>query len=104
MQDRRGRVVGTIQLDAPESLVPFAEEDGPQLLQDPLHVIDKYYPDAGKLLCEPGVERLAPIHEYYPVERAAQVLGSRPECNFQQWLEDLSTLPEERAEKSPPWP
>jgi UDP-glucose 4-epimerase len=87
-----------------ESLVPFTEEDGPQLRKDPLPVLDKYYPGATDLLRERGVESLAPIREYYPMEHPAQVLGFRPECNFDRWLEELRERPEERAEKSPPWP
>lgn len=87
-----------------ESVVPFTEEDGPQLHEDPLPVLDKYYPGATGLLRERGVESLAPIREYYPMEHAAEVLGFRPECNFDRWLERLRERPEERAEKSPPWP
>ena len=97
---------GKIHWDAfnVESLVPFTEEDGPQLRKDPLPVLDKYYPGATDLLRERGVESLAPIREYYPMEHSAQVLGFRPECNFDRWLEELRERPEERAEKSPPWP
>ena len=87
-----------------ESLVPFAEEDGPQLRQDPLADLDRYYPRAGDLLRERGVERLAPITEYYPMQRAAEALGFRPARNFERWLEELKSRPEERAETSPPWP
>jgi hypothetical protein len=85
-----------------ESVVPFTTEDGPQLLRDPLPVLDKYYPGATDLLRERGVESLAPVREYYPMEHSAQVLGFRPECNFDRWLEELRKRPEERAEKSPP--
>ncbi len=87
-----------------ESLVPFAEEDGPQLRQDPLAVLERYYPGAGDLLRDRGVERLAPITEYYPMRSATEALGFRPERNFERWLEELKTRPEERAETSPPWP
>jgi nucleoside-diphosphate-sugar epimerase len=87
-----------------ESLVPFTEEDGPLLRKDPLLVLDKYYPSATGLLRERGVESLAPIREYYPMEHAAQVLGLRPECNFGEWLEELRERPEEWSEKNPPWP
>ncbi|MDP9349953.1 MAG: hypothetical protein M3P51_00185, partial [Chloroflexota bacterium] len=40
---------GKIQWDAfnVESVVPFREEDGPQLRDDPLPVRDKYYPGSG---------------------------------------------------------
>ena len=99
-------VSGKVRWDAfnVESLVPFTEEDGPQLRRDPLPVLDKYYPGSADLLRECGVESLAPIREYYPMGHAADVLGFRPECNFAEWLEDLKARPEERAEKSPPWP
>ena len=87
-----------------ESVVPFTEEDGPQLHEDPLPVLDKYYPGATDLLRERGVESLSPIREYYPMKHAAEVLGFHPRCNFDRWLESLRERPEERAEKSPPWP
>lgn len=97
---------GTIRWDAfnVESLVPFGEEDGPQLRKDPLAVLDRYYPGAGDLLRGRGVEQLAPITEYYPMQHAAEVLGFRPERNFEQWLGELTAHPEARAETSPPWP
>ena len=97
---------GKIHWDAfnVESLVPFTEEDGPLLRKDPLLVLDKYYPSATGLLRERGVESLAPIREYYPMEHAAQVLGLRPEWNFGEWLEELRERPEEWSEKNPPWP
>jgi hypothetical protein len=99
-------VAGKIYWDAfnVESLVLFTEEDGPLLRKDPLLVLDKYYPSATELLQERGVESLAPIQEYYPMEHAAQVIGFRPEYNFDRWLEELRKRPEERAEKTPPWP
>lgn len=87
-----------------ESLVPFVEEDGSQLRTDPLAVLDRYHPGAGELLRGRGVERLAPITEYYPMGHAADVLGFRPEHNVGQWLEELRTCPEVSAEQSPPWP
>lgn len=87
-----------------QSLVPFSDEDHPQLLRDPLFVLDRHYPGAAGLLRERGVERLAPIHEYYDMEHAADVLGFRPECNFERWLEELRSRPEERTPKNPPWP
>ncbi len=97
---------GTVQWDAfnVESFVPFAEEDAPQLRQDPLPVLDRYYPGAAELLRERGVQQLAPITVTYPMTRAAERLGFRPQCNFEQWLEELRSRPEERAEQSPPWP
>ncbi len=86
------------------SRVPFTVEDGPSLRQDPLLVLDRYYPGASELLRARGVERLAPIQAYYPMEHAANRLNFQPQCNFEQWLNELRARPEERAEKSPPWP
>jgi nucleoside-diphosphate-sugar epimerase len=97
---------GTVAWDAfnVESRVPFGEEDAAQLRQDPLSVLDTYYPGAAALLRERGVEALAPITVYYPMERAAERLNFRPQCNFEQWLDELRAHPEIRAEYSPPWP
>ncbi len=97
---------GKIQWDAfnVESVVPFREDDAEQLARDPLPVLDKYYPGASELLRERGVESLAPVTVYYPMDHAAEVLDFRPECNFDRWLEELRSRPEERTEKSPPWP
>ncbi len=86
------------------SSVPFAEEDGPQLRADPLAALDRYYPGAGDLLRGRGVERLAPVTEYYPIRHAAEVLGFQPQRNVEQWLEELATRPGMRAQGSPPWP
>ena len=99
-------VDGSVRWDAynVESLVPFAEDDGAELRTDPLAVLDRYYPGAGDLLRGRGVERLASITEYYPMGHAADVLGFRPQHNFEQWLEQLEDRPEVRADKSPPWP
>lgn len=87
-----------------ESVVPFEENDADQLARDPMSVLDKYYPGATELLRERGVEELAPITVYYPMDHAKQVLGFEPECNFDRWLDDLASRPRERAETSPPWP
>lgn len=87
-----------------ESFVPFQEDDAEQLALDPMPVLDKYYPGASDLLGERGVKELAPITVYYPMDRAREVLGFQPECNFDRWLEELRRRPEERADSSPPWP
>lgn len=92
--------------DAPnvESVVPFTEEDGLQLRRDPLSVLDTYYPGASDLLRERGVGTLAPVTVSYPMRHAEEVLGFRPDCNFDRWLEEVKSRSEERVEKSPPWP
>lgn len=87
-----------------ESLVPFSKDDEAQLLHDPLVVLDKYYPGSADLLRSRDVTRLAPIREYYPMSHAADVLGFRPECNFDRWLDELQSRPEERSQRNPPWP
>jgi UDP-glucose 4-epimerase len=86
------------------SAVPFQENDTDQLARDPLPVLDKYFPGASQLLHERGVDSLAPITVYYPMGHAKQVLGFEPTCNFEQWLDELSRRPDERADTSPPWP
>ena len=87
-----------------ESVVPFTDDDTEQLALDPMPVLDKYYPGASELLRERGVESLAPITVYYPMNHAEKVLGFKPQCNFDRWLEELESRPGERAEQSPPWP
>ena len=87
-----------------ESQVRFQEEDAAQLRQNPLSVLDRYYPGAADLLHERGVQELAPMTVYYPMERIAERLNFRPQCNFEQWLDELRANPQARAEHSPPWP
>ncbi len=86
-----------------ESVVPFQEEDAEQLARDPMPVLDKYYPGAVELLRE-RVLRAWRRSRCTTRWTMVDVLGFRPECNFDQWLEELRGRPEERAEKSPPWP
>jgi UDP-glucose 4-epimerase len=85
------------------SLVPFTAEEGPQLRRDPLEVVDRHYPGAGDLLRERGIPRLNPILAYFPMARAEERLGFRPQRNFDQWLDKLRTRPEERAPATGPW-
>lgn len=87
-----------------ESVVPFHTDDLDQLARDPLPVLDRYYPDASGRLRERGVERLAPITVYYPMDHAKQSLGFVPQHNFDQWLDELSRHPEERSPTATPWP
>ena len=86
-----------------ESLVPFSTDDGPSLRSDPLPLLDRYYPGSTALLRERGVPRLNPIPNYYPMDRIADRLGFRPEYNFEQWLDDLRSRPDERAPDESPW-
>ena len=67
-------------------------------------MLDTYYPGASQMLRERGVEALAPITVTYPMGHAEQVLGFEPQCNFEQWLDELRGRPEERANTTPPWP
>ena len=84
--------------------VPFQDGDADQLARDPMPVLDTYCPGASEMLRERGVDSLAPITVRYPMDHAKQVLGFEPECNFEQWLDQLSNRPDERAGTSPPWP
>lgn len=86
-----------------ESIVPFAENDGPVLRRDPLDALDEQYAGGGSLLRERGVPRLAPIVNYYPMGRIAERLGFHPEHNFEQWLDELRARPDARAPESGPW-
>ena len=86
-----------------ESYVPFTEADGPMLRRDPLPVLDRHYPGATELLRERGVPRLKPIDGFYTMDRIADRLGFRPQCNFDRWLEELRSRPDERAPRESPW-
>ena len=102
----RALATGRVTWDAfnVESVVPFRQVDGAGLRSDALAVIDRYWPGALQLLRERRVERLEPIHEYYPMESIEQRLGFRPRHDFGQWLEKLRSNPEAVADKPSPWP
>lgn len=87
-----------------ESRVSYSQEDASQLIEEPLALLDKYYPGATRLLRERGVEKLAPIHDYYPIVHAIDALGWQPECNFERWLAELEARQEVKSLASPPWP
>jgi nucleoside-diphosphate-sugar epimerase len=87
-----------------ESPVPFTVDDGAELRRDPLAVVDRYWPGAGALLQDRGVESLQPITEFYPMQAIDRQLGFRPRCDFGTWVEDLRTRPEVRSETPVPWP
>ncbi|MFM6847810.1 MAG: NAD-dependent epimerase/dehydratase family protein [Terrabacter sp.] len=86
------------------SLVPFRTADEERLVHDPMSVVDAYHPGARELLTERGVEALAPVTAWYPMDHARDELGFEPEHNFDAWLDELRRRPEERAASSPPWP
>ena len=86
------------------SLVPFRAADEERLVSDPMSGVDAYHPGAPELLTERGVESLAPVTAWYPMDRARDELGFEPKHNFDAWLDELRLRPEERAASSPPWP
>lgn len=85
------------------SVVPFSAEDGPALRRDPLEAVDRHYPGARGLLRDHGIERLKPILGFYPMRRAEQHLGFRPECNFREWLDELAKAAPGDAGSGDPW-
>jgi UDP-glucose 4-epimerase len=87
-----------------QSPVPFRTADEDALVHDPMSVVDAYYPRGRELLTQRGVEALAPITAYYPMDRARQELGFEPEHDFGGWLDELRLRPEERTASSAPWP
>jgi len=60
-------------------------------------------PGATDLLRERGVPRLAPIVNCFPMTRIEERLGFRPQYNFEQWLEEPRSRPEEQAPQASPW-
>ncbi len=65
---------------------PFAEADGPALYSDARSVILKYFPEAIALEAA-GIKLPEQIRTTYNIARAEQLLGYRPQLNFEQWLE-----------------
>ena len=85
------------------SRVPFGVEDGPALRRDPLEAVETHHPGAAQLLRERGIGRLRPILSLFPTTRAEERIGFRPECNFDRWLAELRSRPDERAPDGAPW-
>ena len=85
------------------SAVPFSAEDGPDLRRDPLAAVDRKYPGAAAALRERGIASLKPIQNFYPMRRAHERLGFRPECNFREWLDELAAAPPGPAGDGDPW-
>jgi nucleoside-diphosphate-sugar epimerase len=88
-------------VEAPLAVGPT---DGPDLRRRPLEAIDRRYPGSGALLRARGVRSLRPITEIFPVGRLEDRLGFRPAHDFDAWLRELESRPEERTANDPPWP
>lgn len=87
-----------------QSPLPFTPDDAAALREDPIGVLDRYWPGASDLLRSRGVHHLQPLTEVFPIDRLEAALGTRPSHDFGAWLRDLEGRPEEKATTSPPWP
>jgi nucleoside-diphosphate-sugar epimerase len=69
--------------------VPFSLQDAVQLHEDPLAVLDRYWPGTAQLVRERGlnVEELIWGRVIWPPDKARRVLGYSPRYNFGQFLE-----------------
>jgi len=72
-----------------ESALPWDEADGRPLRADPSTVIARHWPDAPALLDRAGTQPWGPIHEWYDIRRAAEVLGWRPHFGFTEFMAAL---------------
>ena len=85
----------TIEVDSFNimSKVPFAKEDEKGLVFNPRKIIEKYYPGANEIFNQKGinVEEIMSIwgNTYWPNEKAKQILGYRPQYNFDGFLKAL---------------
>jgi nucleoside-diphosphate-sugar epimerase len=68
--------------------VPFVSEDNDQLIEEPLEVVDRYWPGAAEVLREHDVEP-SPITRTYRIDKAREKLGYEPEWTFEGWLREM---------------
>jgi len=99
-------LAGRVEHDAfnVESLLPFGQDDAPDLRRDPLVALERHFPGSAQLLRSRGVRTLKPIMERFVMQRIGQRLGFQPRHNFVEWLAELERRPGERAQDDPAWP
>jgi nucleoside-diphosphate-sugar epimerase len=70
---------------------PFVEADVRGMHQDPLAVIERYWPGSNELFRDKGIDAREHIWARFlwPVTRAKERLGYRPRWNFDQFLDAL---------------
>jgi nucleoside-diphosphate-sugar epimerase len=68
---------------------PFGPEDAIAMHEDPLLVIERYWPGANDLFRDKGIDPREHIWARFlwPVERAKRVLGYRPKWGFAEFLD-----------------
>lgn len=69
-----------------ESAVPWEEPDFETLLESPLDVIARHWPDGPALLVAQEVAPWGPITEYYDIGRAREILGWQPRWGFNEYV------------------
>ncbi|MBA3779552.1 MAG: NAD(P)-dependent oxidoreductase [Chloroflexi bacterium] len=72
-----------------ESALPFDEDDGQALRDDPVAAIRRHWPDAPSLLEAADLKPWGPINEVFDIAKAGDELDWRPRYNFDQFLEAL---------------
>ena len=87
-----------------ESPLPFAAGDAADLRRDPLAALERHWPGSDELLRSRGVRSLKPVEEVFQVSRLSTVLNLRPSHDFSEWLAELASRPNERADGDRPWP
>jgi UDP-glucose 4-epimerase len=71
------------------SAVPYDDIDALQLSLQPLEVVARHWPDAPTLLERSSISLWGPIHEWYDVSLARDVLRWSPRFGFDTFLEAL---------------
>ena len=82
----RGGHLGAFNI---ESALPFDDDDGKPLRDDPTAVIARHWPAGPALLARAGVQPWGPVNEVYDITRAGEELGWRPEYGFAAFLNAL---------------
>jgi UDP-glucose 4-epimerase len=67
---------------------PFVDDDWPDLVTDPMAVIERYYPGAADLLAVHGLS-VPHVHHRYDITKAITWLGYDPQYNFDDFLHHL---------------
>jgi len=76
-----------------ESALPFTEFEAGELWNDPAAVVSHHWPHAPELMRAVGAELWGPIKEWFDIAKAGQVLGWRPQHNFDAFLDAIRSQP-----------
>jgi UDP-glucose 4-epimerase len=85
------RAVSGIELFNISADSPFQPTDTRALLNDPWHVIDRIYPQAGRLYDQLKWEKPSSIDRVYVIDKAKRLLNYQPRDNFWEFLQSKAS-------------